>query len=319
MGGPYPSKTAAIGGLPTISTDAPTDAVFIFLYICFAATNMTIFQLNRRKGHKFLPSAAMFGFCMARIVTLSLRISWAAFPHNGRLAIAASIFVNAGILIIYVINLILAQRILRATHPDLGWHLILRAAYKFFYVGIGGALAMVITSAVLTAYTLNPATKQKCRDIQLAAITYLLLFTCLPAIHVGLAIFLPKSQNAEDFGQGSVKRKMIVVTTSALLCMLIAGFKTGILWMPLRPVTNPPWYDSKACFYIFNFSLEILLLIVLTFSRIDKLFFIPNGSKKAGDYTQLADDGHDRRSEHDSWYGEAQDGEKDVEKDVDQV
>ncbi|KAJ9603201.1 hypothetical protein H2200_012496 [Cladophialophora chaetospira] len=309
MGGPYPSKTASIGGLPTISTDAPADAVFIFLYICFAATNMTIFQLNRRKGHKFLPSAAMFGFCMARIVTLSLRISWAAFPHNGRLAIAASIFVNAGILIIYVINLILAQRILRATHPEVGWKSILRAAYTTLYIGIGGALAMVITSVVLTAYTLNPHTKQKCRDIQLAAITYLLVFTCLPAIHVAAAFFLPKSQHAENFGQGSMRRKMIVVTSSALLCMLIAGFKAGITWMPPRPITNPPWYDSKACFYIFNFSLEIVLLCVLTFSRIDKLFFVPNGSKKAGDYTQLTEDGREK-TEHDSWYAAGEDPEK---------
>ncbi|ETI20155.1 hypothetical protein G647_08189 [Cladophialophora carrionii CBS 160.54] len=308
MGGPYPSKTAAIGGLPTVSTDVPTDAVFIFLYICFAAANMTIFQINRRKGHKFLPSAALFGFCMARIATLSLRIAWATTPHNVRLAIAASIFVNAGILIVYVINLILAQRILRATHPELGWNPILRAAYKVFYACIAGALIMVITSVVLSAYTLNPHTKQACRDVQLAAITYLLVFTCLPAIHVALAVFLPKSQHIEHFGQGSMKSKLIIVTSTALLCMLISGFKTGITWMPPRPVTNPPWYNSKACFYIFNFSLEILLLCILKFTRIDKRFFVPNGSKQAGDYTRLAEEGQEK-TEHQSWYAASQGSE----------
>ena len=309
MGGPYPSKTAAIGGLPDTQTDIPTDAVFIVLYVCFAATNMTIFQLNRRKGHKFVPSAATFGFCMARIVTLSLRIAWARTQHNVRLAIAASILVNAGILVVYVINLILAQRILRATHPQIGWNPILRAFCKILYVGIGVALAMVITSAVLTAYTLNLHTKQVCRDIQLAAITYLLVFTCLPAVHVALAVFLPRAQQAEHFGQGSMKSKVIIITCTGSLCMLIAGFKSGSSWMPLRPVTNPPWYDSKACFYIFNFSLEILLLCILTFSRIDKRFHIPDGSKQAGDYTRLAEETQEKK-EHNSWYTPSQHSEK---------
>lgn len=160
---------------------------------------------------------------------------------------------------------------------------------------------MVITSVVLNAYTLNQHIKQQCRDIQLAAITYLLVFTCLPVIHVALALFLPRAQQAENFGQGSMKSKMIIVTSSGLLCMLIAGFKAGITWMPPRPVTNPPWYDSRACFYIFNFSLEIVLLGLLTFSRIDKRFFVPNGSNKAGDYTRLAEESHEK-TEHGSWY-----------------
>ncbi|KIW62164.1 hypothetical protein PV04_10365 [Phialophora macrospora] len=313
MGGPYPSKTAGIGGLPTVSTDVPTGAVFIFLYACLAATNMSIFQINRRKGHKFLPSVAMFGFCMARIATLSLRIAWATKPHNVRLAIAASIFVNAGILIAYIINLVLAQRILRATHPGFGWNPILRAAYNVLYAGIAGALIMVITSVVLSAYTLNPHTKQACRDVQLAAITYLLAFACLPAVHVALAIFLPRSQHAENFGQGSMTSKIIIVTCSALLCMLIAGFKTGITWMPPRLATNPPWYDSKACFYIFNFSLEILLLCILTLTRIDKRFFVPDGSKQAGDYTRLAEEGHDN-TEHRSRYAASQDSETGIQR-----
>ena len=190
----------------------------------------------------------------------------------------------------------------------------MRASYKVLYVGIGGALATVITSAVLQAYTLNPHTKQACRDMLSAASTYLLVFTCLPALHVAAALFLPRAQHAEHFGQGSMKSKLIVIATTSSLCMLIAGFKTGIIWMPPRPARNPPWYDSKACFYIFNFSLEILLLCILTLIRIDKRFHVPNGSKEAGDYTRLANDGHEKL-EHGSWYASpSQDAEKDVEK-----
>jgi hypothetical protein len=332
MGGPYAPTTASFGGLPRESTDIPTDVVFIVLYIAFAATNMTIFQLNRRRGHKFLPNAALFGFCMARIVTLSLRIAWSTAQHNVRLAIAANIFVNAGILIVYVINIILAQRILRATHPKLGWNPLLRIAYKVLYVLIGGALAMVITASVLSvseiktfdvallttrqAYTLNPSTKQTCRDLLLAAITFLLVVASLPAVHLAVTNLLPKSEHVEHFGQGSMRTKMTIIGISGCLCMLIAGYKAGINWVPSVPITDSPWYFSKACFYVFNFSLEIVILCVLTFTRIDKKFFVPNGAKNPGDYTKLADDRTSvEKLEHGMWYTtSAPQSERDEEK-----
>ncbi|KAJ5991999.1 hypothetical protein N7451_007723 [Penicillium sp. IBT 35674x] len=287
-GGPYASDAATMGGLPTTIPDVPVCAVFLVLYICFAATNMTIFQLNRRRGHKFILSAMMFGFCMSRLVTLVLRIVWSQKPTNVRLALAAQIFVNAGVLILYIINLILAQRILRAKQPQIGWNPILRKGFKVIYAMVGGSLIMVITAVVLMVYTLNTSVQQRCRDVELAALTYLLVFNCLPALHLALAVLLPKSQQEERFGQGSSKIQILIVTMSAIFCMMIAGFKTGVNWSPVRLATNAAWFDSKACFYVFNFTFEIIALSILTFSRIDKRFWIPNGSTKPGDYTQLA-------------------------------
>jgi hypothetical protein len=97
---------------------------------------------------------------------------------------------------------------------------------------------------------------------------------------------LPK-QEEESFGHGSMRSKLMVLTISTCLCMLIAGFKAGANWSPPRPATHPAWYDSKACFYLFNFTLEICILCTLIFGRIDQRFHIPNGCKKAGDYTGL--------------------------------
>ncbi|KNG91380.1 hypothetical protein ANOM_000420 [Aspergillus nomiae NRRL 13137] len=287
-GGPYASTTAGMGGLPTIIPDVPICAVFLVLYIAFAATNMTIFQKNRRRGHKFVKSAMLFGFCMARITTLVLRIAWANRQHNVRLAIAANIFVNAGVLLAYIINFILAQRILRSKQPHIGWHPILRQGSKLLYALILGALVMVITSTVVSLYTLNMHTRSQCRDVQLAAITYLLIFTCLPLVQVSIAFILPRSPQEDPFGQGRTTTKAIIVIISSCLCILIAGFKAGANWSPPQPVTNPPWYDSKACFYVFNFVLEIMILSLLTFSRFDRRFHIPNGSTQPGDYSCLA-------------------------------
>ncbi|PYH43993.1 uncharacterized protein BP01DRAFT_424557 [Aspergillus saccharolyticus JOP 1030-1] len=286
-GGPYPATTAGMGGSPTIVPDIPVCAVFMCLYIGFAATNMTIFQKNRRRKHKFLPSGMLFGFCMARITTLILRIVWATRRRNVRLAIAAQILVNAGVLLIYIINLILSQRILRAMQPRWGWHPVIRNGTRILYGLIGGALAMVITSTVVSMYTLNPDTHASCLDVQRAGLTYLLVFTCVPLLQIALAVLLPRSDQEETFGEGAMTSKIVIVTVSACVCILIAGFKAGVTWSPPRPLAHPAWYHSKACFYVFNFTLEILLLCLLTGTRIDKRFFIPNGSTRPGDYSRL--------------------------------
>jgi len=287
-GPPYASKVASTGGLPSVIPDVPVCAVLLCFYIGFAITNMTIFQPNRRRKYKFLPTVFIFGFCMSRLATLVLRITWATRQHNVRLAIAANVFVNAGILILYLLNLIFTQRILRATHPKIGWHAILSITFKVFYAAIGAALAMVITAAIIGAYTLNTSTLEKVRDVQLAAITFLLIFVTLPLVLLALAHFLPHSSDEEHFGQGSMTKKKVIVLLVACLLITIAGFKAGTAWMPPHPITKPAWYHSKASFYIFNFALEITVLFILTLSRPDKGFHVPNGSKGPGDYTRLS-------------------------------
>ncbi len=81
--------------------------------------------------------------------------------------------------------------------------------------------------------------------------------------------------------------KVLIITLSSCMCILISGFKAGTTWSPPRPMSNPAWYHGKAAFYVFNFMLEILILCLLTFSRIDKRFHIPNGSTKPGDYSDM--------------------------------
>ena len=129
-------------------------ATFLVVYIGFAATNMTIFQKNRRRGYKFIPQVMLFGFCMARISTLVLRIAWANEHANSGLAIAANILVNAGILIVYILNLLFAQRILRAERPEVGWNTAVRFAFKVLYAMLVGILAMV--SFLIALFRVGP-------------------------------------------------------------------------------------------------------------------------------------------------------------------
>jgi hypothetical protein len=73
QGPPYAPRIASLGGRPTIGVDVPITAVFLFLFAIGAAGHMTVFQINRRRGHKFIMSVLTFGFCMARIVTMIMR------------------------------------------------------------------------------------------------------------------------------------------------------------------------------------------------------------------------------------------------------
>lgn len=221
---------------------------------------------------------------MSRVLTCCLRIGWATNHSNVSLSIAAEIFLNAGILIIYIINIIFAQRILRAKQPKLGWHWAVRAVFTTVYSLIGIALVMVITLLVMTFYTLDEATLVDATWILRGCLLYLLLVCLSPLLILALAYGLPRPEYTEEFGYGSINSKAVLVVMGSCLCATSSGFKTGVFWSPARPIADPAWYDSKAAFYCFIFSIEIMILGIYTVSRIDKRFWIPNGSGKRRTY-----------------------------------
>ena len=60
-GPPYVPTTWGLGGPQEKKVDVPITSVFLVLFTIGAATNMTIFQLNQRKSHKFFFSTMLFG------------------------------------------------------------------------------------------------------------------------------------------------------------------------------------------------------------------------------------------------------------------
>ena len=259
---------------------------------------MAIFQINQRRGHKFVMFAAMFGFCMSRILTCVLRIVWATQPANARLIIAAQILTNAGVLIVYIVASLLVQRVLRAKKPELGWNQPLRLFLRMLYVLLGAALVLVIVFTILLFYSLDSHILSATPWIQRGAITYLLVFNIITLAGLCLAVLLPRSPNREDFGTGSMRSKEIIVTVLAFFCILIAGFRAGTNWEAPRQVSNPTWYDSRAPFYVFSFSLEIIIIYLLLLTRFDKRFWIPNGSSSRRRYSHMISLEHDEAVKH---------------------
>ena len=246
---------------------------------------MIIFQRNRKRDHKFLFSAILFGFSMARVVTCIMRIVWATMQHDIKVAIAAQIFNNAGVLIVYLVNLIFAQRVLRAMHPRLGWNTALSHAFHVCYGLLFLTLVMVISATVLMFYTLDLETIQACIDCQRAATIFLFLLTTAPLLLLAASFLLPRSTAREEsFGVGTVKEKAALLAMQACLATTLSGFKLGTTWESPRPLNAPAWYHSRAAFYCFGFMLEIMILSVYVFGRVDKRFHVPNGSAKRRSY-----------------------------------
>ena len=232
----------------------------------------------------------MFGFCMSRIVTMIMRIVWAVHPRNVSIAIAANIFVAAGVVLLFVINLLFAQRIVRASHPHSGWHPVFHFAFIAIYVIIVLSLFALITAVIQSFYTLNLNTKRIDRDLQLYGGTFYAVVSFLPVLLVVGGLIIPRKTRVEKFGSGRFRHKIAILLLASVLLCAGATFRVAVNYAGgKRPRDDPAPYQSKACFYIFNFTVEILVIYLYVLVRVDQRFFIPNGSHGPGDYSRKPD------------------------------
>jgi cation transporter-like permease len=79
---------------------------------------------------------------MARIATFSMRIASTKNPTNPQVAIAAAVLISAGVILLYIINLIFAQRVLRGYHPKFGNSRIVGIAFKAYFASVVAVLIM---------------------------------------------------------------------------------------------------------------------------------------------------------------------------------
>jgi hypothetical protein len=279
---------ALAGGIPTPIPDGPIIAVFLAFFVSGAVSHMTVFQLNKKRGHKFIASAAQFGFNMARIVTLTLRLVWMTHLSNASVAIAAMVFLNAGIIIYIFINIIFTLRIIRAQHPRFGWNIwVKRLAYAYM-ISIGANLVMLIETIPHGIYTTNPHTKSILTKVQRTGGVYntAAAFLPIPILLVSWALSKYSGRTPENFGVGrhnDFTQKIIIILAGAAAVTLSVAFRVGTNFLP-RPMNNPAWYHGKAAFYVFTFVVEVILTYSYLLLRVDLRFWIPNGAKAAGDY-----------------------------------
>ncbi|EKD20033.1 hypothetical protein MBM_01985 [Drepanopeziza brunnea f. sp. 'multigermtubi' MB_m1] len=279
---PYAPQVAGLGLIPTKSLDDPITSIFLALFLVGAIAHLLILRVNLSRGKKFLMSGLLFAFCMARIVTCTMRLVWTSNITNVSIAIAAQIFVAAGVILLFIINLIFTQRVLRASHPTWAWTKAFSLTFKLYYVSIVLMLIALIFCTVQSFYTLDSNIRRIDRDVQLVGSTYFAATAFLPLPLLALSFLLPRP-GVEKFGEGRFRTKIYILLFSSFILALGAAFRAGIAYVP-RPRNDPAWYHSKACFYVFNFTIEIIVVALFAVIRVDKRFHVPDGSRGPGDY-----------------------------------
>ena len=134
--------------------------------------------------------------------------------------------------------------------------------------------------------------------------TYFAVAAFLPIPLLAIRAVLPPQGPREDFGSGRFSTKIIFLLIASTVLTLGAAFRAGTAYVP-RPLTDPAWYDTKACFYLFDFTIDFSMAVFYAVARVDKLFIVPNGSSGPGDYSRPVDSIEDGKDGKDAGVREA--------------
>jgi hypothetical protein len=205
---------------------------------------------------------------------------------------AANVFVYVGTIILYMINWFFTQRVVRAQHTKLGWSLPYRIFHRGALALLVISLLMIVVTSIWQFFTLNTNALRIFRDLQLAGQTYFTAFAFAPIVFVLISLVIPRHE-IDKFGAGRLRVNITILVLSAAILSVGQIFRCVTTWLPPVPLRNargqfqdPPWYFSKACFYGFNFVTEIIVIIMYAVVRVDLRFHVPNGAKRAGDYSR---------------------------------
>ena len=238
-------------------------------------------------------------FCLTRVIATCLRIAWACHPTDIHVGIAATVFVYAGIVLLYLANLFFAQRIVRAQHPPFGWSKPFTMLFPVTFIVTIGTVLCLVAAVIVSFYTLDSYSRHAAREIQRYGATMVAIVAFLPFAIVGISSLarrhptIRRTKTTDKFGEGSMRAKVVICLLSAALLCLGASFRAGTILtspVPIQTSTNPPrpapvpGYLSKACFYIFNFTIEVCVCLVWLGLRIDNRFHVPDGAKGAFSY-----------------------------------
>ena len=235
---------------------------------------------------------------MARVSACMIRIVWATHPKNTSLAIAADLLVADGNVLGFVVNLNFAHRIIRALHPSIGWSRPVTWAFASLYVMIVISVILLISFSIESYYTLNLYRLHTAHYILFYGSSYFATAAVLPILLLLAALLKPRKSRQENFGRyGSMRSKILITFWGASLMALGAWFRAGTGFLKPRPATHPAWYQSKACFYVFYFTIEITVICSYFFFRIDQRFHVPDGANGPGEYSGTVEVGIGKKEE----------------------
>ncbi|OSS53437.1 hypothetical protein B5807_00416 [Epicoccum nigrum] len=298
-GPPYAPTHAGLGGTPDVIPDIPITVILLVIYLTFGIVHLKILKGNKGRGHKFIFNGALMGLCKIRVITMCLRIAWSLHKRNVGLAMAAQIFTYAGTIILYMINWFFTQRVVRAQHTKLGWSMPYRIFHRGSLALLVISLLMIIVTSIWQSFTLNTNSLRIFRNFQLAGQTYFTWLAFAPIIFVLISLVIPRHE-IDKFGAGRLRVNITILLIGATVISIGQIFRCVTTWLPPSPLRNaqgqfqdPPWYFQKVCFYVFNFVTEVIVIGMYALVRVDLRFYVPDGAKRAGDYSRSSVNVHD--------------------------
>lgn len=302
---------AILGGIPSKIPDFPASLVLALLFLSIAITNILIFRGNLSKGHKFKLSVFMIGFSMSRVATLSLRSAWSFKPTDVDLAIANQVFNAAGVVALYILNLMFCHRLFRARHPSVEHGKRRKLFYGSFaaiYTLIGCTFVLVIVPTIWSFFTQDVELQRKFLTIRKVGGTIMAVIPFLPFIIVPVTLFTPHqgvetSLGVEKRADGGFWLKGVIILVGAFFLTFGAGFRAGVAYMPSRLRDNPGWYHSRAAYYVTYFAFEYIVVLWFTVMRVDERFSVYDKEdrlqtlKDSSDGTLKGPEGREGKSE----------------------
>lgn len=135
---------------------------------------------------------------------------------------------------------------------------------------------MLITAIVQSFYTLNSSTHRIDRDLQLGGMTFFMAISFLPIPILAFVLTTRRRcGKIQRFGSGGWAAKFTIIFAAAFFLCLGAAFRAGTMYKEPRSKKDPAWYNSKACLYVFDFTLEILVVYTYLIGRVDLRFYVP--------------------------------------------
>ena len=158
----------------------------------------------------------------------------------------------------FMLNLALARRLMRAKFPSLGFHLVCSVLFWGLYALCVVGMIIVLVVIIQTLFTMDSYTTNFDREVQICVLTTFAVISFLPLPIAVAAFFRP------DFTMGffayylPIARASLLLVATSIAC-LGSAYCCGVTWLDPVPLIHPkPKYMHTACFYTFYFVLTLL-------------------------------------------------------------
>ena len=215
---------------------------------------------------------AYLGYAVSCVMACALRICTTILSQNIKILVAYTVFLNIGVVLMFMLNLALARRLMRAKFPTLGVHP--GCSLLFWGLCTLCALAIIMALAVIiqACFALDNRIKNIDRVVQLSALTTFAIISFIPLPIVTAALFQPDVILRFFAYDRPIARVRLLLIATFTVC-LSSSYRCGVTWLDPVPLIHPkPKYMHTACFYAFYFMSDFIVIAMHAVTRVDRIY-----------------------------------------------